>query len=107
MYNIALPLDGNIPDLERMAVLWEQLPATSRVAKQQSAALQWGTAEYLLWQIEYQLRVLMWSLSYDKKHPQLKPQPIQTPAQLAEAYARQDRALATKAEMAKEFGMED
>lgn len=104
-YGIALPLEDGVPDLARMAVLWEQLPAGSRTARAQSPTLQWGTAEYLLWQIEYQVRALGWALSYDKKHPTPKPKPIQTPAQLADAHRRQESALALKERMELEvFG---
>lgn len=89
-----------------MALLWVQLPADSRTARMQAPSLEWETGEYLLWQIEYQLRSLVWSLTYDKKHPKPKPQPIQTPGQRAEAHRKRYAALAAKEEIDKELGME-
>ncbi len=93
-----------MPDLPRAALLWEQLPAESRTARALSPELTWGTAEYLLWQIEYGLRCLTWSLSGDKGTP--RPQPIQTPGQLADAHRRRDEALANRGEIDKILGME-
>jgi hypothetical protein len=90
-----------------MALLWEQLPADSRTARIEEPTLEWGTSEYLLWKIEYQLRCLTWGLSYDKKHPTPKPQPILTPAQRAEAMRKRDAALANRAEIDRALGMED
>lgn len=90
----------------RCSVLWAQLPAESRTARTTSAALQWGTTDYLLWQIEYSVRCLTWSLSYDKKHPTPKPEPIKTPAQMVEAREKQKHALELKDEMARELGIE-
>lgn len=89
-----------------MAVLWEQLPAESRTARVQAPSLEWGTAEYLLWQIEFQLRNLIWSLTSDSKHPTPKPTPIQTPGQMAEAHRKRDNALAAKEEIDALLGME-
>ena len=94
-----------MPDLQRMAVLWEQLPADSRTARKLAPALEWGTAEYLIWQIEYGLRSLVWSLTGDKNAPQ--PRPIQTPVQMAEAHRRRDAALADRDEIDEILGMED
>lgn len=95
-----------MPELRRMALLWQQLPAESRTARMQAPSLEWETGEYLLWQIEFQLRNLIWSLTYDKKHPRPKPQPIQTPAQRAEAHRKRDAALASKEEIDRALGME-
>lgn len=105
-YGIPLPLEGEVPDLRRMALLWVQLPADSRTARLQAPALEWETEAYLLWQIEYQLRNLTWALNYDRRHPTPKPRPIQTPAQRAEAHRRRDAALAARREIDKALGME-
>ena len=91
-----------MPELRRMALLWQQLPAESRTARMQAPSLEWETGEYLLWQIEFQLRNLIWSLTYDKKHPR----PKQTPAQRAEAHRKRDAALASKEEIDRALGME-
>ena len=92
-------------DLGRMALLWQQLPADSRTARAQAPSLEWDAGEYLLWQIEYQLRLLAWSLGYDKRHPTPKPQPMQTPGQLAKARSRRDNALAARDEIDRILGM--
>lgn len=105
-YGIALPIEGDVTDLDRMAALWLQLPAGSRTARMQAPSLEWETGDYLLWQIEYQLRCLIWSLTYDKRHPRAKPQPMQTPSQRAEAHRRRDAALAAKNEIDSILGME-
>lgn len=89
-----------------MAMLWEQLPAESRTARSQAPTLEWGSTDYLLWNIEYQLRGLIWALTYDKKHPKPKPQPLQTPGQRAEAHRKRDAALAAREEIDRALGME-
>lgn len=104
-YGIALPLEGGPDDLERAALLWEQLPAGSRTARAQQPALEWGSAEYLLWQIEYQLRCLAWSLCTDSKHPVPKPKPISTPGERADAFRRRDAALAARDEIDRALGI--
>lgn len=89
-----------------MALLWAQLPAGSRTARMQAPSLEWETGDYLLWQIEYQLRNLIWSLTYDKKHPSPKPKPLQTPGQLHDARKRRDHALAAREEIDRLLGLE-
>lgn len=104
-YGVPLPLEGDVPDLPRMALLWEQLPADSRTARRQAPALEWDVGEYLLWNIEFELRQLMWSLTYDKRHPRPQPRPLLTPGQRAEAFRRRDAALAAKDEIDRILGM--
>lgn len=94
-----------MPDPERMALLWHQLPAGSRTARAQAPELEWGTSEYLLWKIEYQLRLFVWGLGYDKRHPTPEPRPIATPGQMAEARRRRDEALAAREEIDRILGM--
>lgn len=89
-----------------MALLWVQLPADSRTARMQAPSLEWETGDYLLWQIEFQLRNLIYALTYDKKHPRPKPQPLQTPAKRAEAHRKKDAAIAAKEEITKALGLE-
>jgi len=95
-----------VPDLRRMALLWEQLPADSRTARLQEPSLEWGTEAYLLWRIEYGLRSLTWALQYDKKHPTPAPEPLPNPSELAKSKARQERALADREEIAELLGLE-
>lgn len=89
-----------------MAVLWSQLPAGSRTARAESPTLEWGTTDYLLWQIEFNLRNLIWALTSDAKHPAPKPQPIKTPGQIAEAHRKRDHALAARDEIDRMLGLE-
>lgn len=105
-YGIPLPIEGDAPDLGRMSLLWAHLPSESRTARAVSPSLEWGTDSYLLWQIEFQLRNLTWALTYDKKHPAPKPQPLPNPAQMAEAKRRRDSALSRKDEITRMLGLE-
>lgn len=99
-YGIALPLEeeDEPPDFERMAVLWNQLPAESRTARTQAPELEWDAGEYLLWQIEYRLRELVWAMS-DRKKRGARPQPLSTPQKMTEARKKQRNALASKDEL--------
>lgn len=72
----------------------------------QAPSLEWETGDYLLWQIEFQLRNLIYALTYDKKHPSPKPKPLQTPGQRADAHRRRDAALSAKDEIDKALGLE-
>lgn len=63
-----------------LATLAAQLPATSRVARAENPELEWTTSEYMLRQVEYAIRLLLWGLGGgDKGGP--KPEPIQSPAE--------------------------
>ncbi len=107
-YGLALPLHSPPDDLERAAILWSQLPAESRSVRSEAPTLEWTSGEYLLWQIEYQLRTLMWSLG-DKKKRGARPQPLTTPAKMAEAKRKQESALKLRDELderLREIGME-
>ena len=105
-YGIALPLDGEVQDLPRMALLWRHLPAESRTARMQAPSLEWGTEAYLLWQIEFNVRNLTWALQYDKKNQLPKPEPLPNPAQMADAKRRMDNALSAKDEVTRLLGLE-
>ena len=104
-YGISLPLEGDVPDLERMALLWYQLPAQSRTARAQEPELEWGVAEYLLWRIEFNQRNLIWALSNDPKKPAPAPEPLLNPARLAEAHANRDAAIESREEIDNILGM--
>lgn len=88
-----------------MAALWEHLPETSRTVRALSPDMGWTTAEWMLWHIEYDVRLCHWASHYDKKHPTPKPRPLETPGQVAEARRRRDNALAAKAEIDRALGM--
>lgn len=107
-YGISLPLPPEkMPDLERTGLLWSQLPAESRCMRAENSALEWDSATYLLWHIEFQLRSLMWSLGYDKKRPTPKPVPLPTPSQIVEARRKRDEALAAQDEIREILGLGD
>lgn len=104
-YGISLPLEGEVSDLERMSLLWYQLPAQSRTARAQEPSNEWGVAEYLLWLIEFNQRQLIWALSNDPKNPAPAPEPLMNPAKLAEAHANKDLALDARGEIDEILGM--
>lgn len=104
-YGISLPLEGEVPDLERMSLLWYQLPAQSRTAMAQEPSNEWGVAEYLLWRIEFNQRHLMWLLGNDPKKPTPEPEPLMNPAKLAEAHANRDAAMDARTEIDDILGM--
>lgn len=104
-YGISLPLEGEVPDLERMALLWYQLPSGSRTAKEQNPSLAWGDAEYLLLAIERNQRHLMWLLSDEKKRPKNPPEALMNPAVLAKAHANRDSAIESRKEIDDILGM--
>lgn len=104
-YGISLPLEGEVPDVERMALLWHQLPAQSRTARAQEPELEWGVAEYLLWRIEFNQRCLIWSLTNDPKKPVPEPEPLMNPVKLAEAHANRDEAMEARDEIDEILGM--
>lgn len=70
-----LPAMGSIAAAE----LAENLPPESALRRAVSPSLQWGEEGYLLSLIEYELRLLMWSMS-DPKRRGSRPEPIETPA---------------------------
>ena len=94
-------------DGRRLGELWEQLPAESRTVRRLSPDTRWDDATWLLWKAEFTLRLQLWASTYDKKRPQPKPKPLETPKQIAEARRRRDNALAAKAEIMASFGMTD
>lgn len=105
VYHIELPASGEVGDLERMGLLWSQLPASSRVARLQDPSLVWDESTWMLWRLEYELRCLTWSLTYDKRHPAAKPKPLPDPEHLAEARLKRDHALAARAEVDRALGI--
>ena len=78
----------------RAAELTEYLPAESALMRAWNPQLEWSTTDYLLRNIEYNLRVLVWALGGGKRHD--RPKPIETP----EAMKKPVRPV-TKAEMAR------
>ena len=65
---------------EHAAALVANLPRSSRIAAICNAACEWDDSEYLLYAIEYNLRVISWQLGGGGNHPK----PIATPVEMAE-----------------------
>lgn len=107
LYGIAIPLD-DLPefDLLRYSILYGQLPAESRTARRQNPELIWNASEYLLRNIEYQLRNIAWGLSKEAKNGTNKPVPIKAPAETIKSRRHADAALANKREIDRILGME-
>lgn len=106
-YGIAISLD-DLPEIDfvRLSILWSQLPAESRTARRQNPKLVWSATEYLLRNIEFHLRGLVWSMSKDAKNRINEPKPIKTPAEIACNKQHKDAALANKQEIDRILGME-
>lgn len=67
--------------LHWLATLAAQLPDDSRVAKKVNPENAWRVSDYLLRQVEYHIRLLMWGLAGgDKSGPE--PEPIHSPAEV-------------------------
>lgn len=106
-YGIAISLDDLAEiDFVRLSILWSQLPAESRTARRQNPELVWSATEYLLRNIEFHLRGLVWSMSKDAKNRINEPKPIKTPAEIARNKQHKDAALANKQEIDRILGME-
>ncbi|WP_307982309.1 hypothetical protein [uncultured Senegalimassilia sp.] len=88
-----------------MALLWQHLPDNSRLAKAQYPQLRWSTADYMLWRIEHQLRCIAWGMADKKDRSTEPPEPIKTPAQLAELERHRANALEAKEEIDKILGI--
>lgn len=78
----------------RAAELTQYLPPESALMRAYNPQLEWSTTDYLLWLIEYDLRVLTWSMGGGKRAN--KPKPLDTP----QAKKKAARPV-TKAEMAR------
>ena len=106
-YGIAISLD-DLPEIDfvRLSILWSPLPAESRTARRQNPELVWSATEYLLRNIEFHLRGLVWSMSKDAKNRINEPKPIKTPAEIARNKQHKDAALANKQEIDRILGME-
>lgn len=106
-YGIAISLD-DLPEIDfvRLSILWSQLPAESRTARRQNPELVWSATEYLLRNIEFHLRGLVWSMSKDAKNRINEPKPIKTPAEIARNKQHKDAALANKQEIDRILGKE-
>lgn len=78
----SLNLDGMGSDYtyEHAAALVANLPRSSRIAARENAACEWDDGEYLLYAVEYRLRLISWQLGGGKGNP---PKPLSTPTEMA------------------------
>ena len=70
------------------ADLAAQLPRESRSFRAINPELEWTTTEYMLWSIEYSLRVLRWQNTEDGHKNRNKPEPLPTPKDYARVRER-------------------
>ena len=78
----------------RAALLAQQLPRESRLARISNPAAEWGGAERLLHATEYDLRVLAWQATEDGMKGRRPPKPLQTPedgARMRDSIEKADR----------------
>lgn len=96
-----------MPDGEayRLGELWANLPRASRTVRRLDPDAEWDATQWLLWQVEFDMRAFHWASTYDRKHPTPKPKPLRTPGQAARARQRRDNALAAKDEIRAALGM--
>lgn len=82
MWDYSRDVDGGetTPTVLWLATLTTQLPATSRIARAEHPENEWTTTDYLLRQLEYGVRLLMWGLGGGDSQ---KPDPIPSPADRA------------------------
>lgn len=89
-------LDGEGRQIERAAALLSQLPSSSRLALIQEPDGAWDERARLLWQIEYDLRCIGWSLGRGKGK---KPKPLKTPGEAKRQDEHLKASLASKAKV--------
>lgn len=82
-YGLNLDDMGKTYTVAHAAALARNLPAGSAVHRALNPALEWADSDYLLMQIEYDIRLLAWSLAGGKKSRSPKPKPIETPTERA------------------------
>ena len=75
-------LRGEIGEI-RTSDLAAQLPSNSRSFRTIQPELAWTERDYMLWSIEYSLRVLRWQSTKDGRSGRNKPRPFPLPADRA------------------------
>lgn len=88
-----------------MGELWAELPRESRTVRRLSPDAEWDDTQWLLWNVEYDIRLCHWAAHYDRKHPTPRPKPLRTPGEAAAARRRRDNALAARAEIDRKLGI--
>lgn len=87
-----LNIDGMGVDysVSHAADLAAMLPHDSRSFVAERPDLEWTNTEWLLWSIEYSLRVLRWQPTKDGQADRNRPKPLPTPADRARIQAKVD-----------------
>lgn len=107
-YGIDLPIDGgDVPDFERMGLLWEELPAESRSARAMESDLLWSNETWLLWHIEHTARVLAWQRTKDGSRGVNEPRPLPTPSELSRKRDAARRAIDNRRQIDAILGVSD
>lgn len=92
VYGLNIDEMGKSYSVHHAAELAAMLPSDSLVLKAESPALEWGETMYMLRNIEFFMRVLIWQNTKDGQKGRKKPKPIETPSERAEL---RDKALNT------------
>jgi hypothetical protein len=82
-YGLNIDGMGQEFDVFHAADLAAQLPSDSRTFKAENVELEWTDSDYMLWSIEFSLRVLRWQNTEDGRKNRNKPRPLPTPAEHA------------------------
>lgn len=72
-----------------------QLPAGARVWR--GTCAEWQTSDYLLWSMEYHLRIMAWQRTEDGAKGINKPRPIESPAQHEQLERQYAESMANRA----------
>lgn len=83
-YRAALDGDKTTDEVLWLAILAAQLPTHSRTNRAASPALAWSDETYMLARCDYALRTIAWMFSEDGSKGINRPEPITTPAEIAE-----------------------
>lgn len=99
-------LDGDqlTEQIRYAAVLCSQLPETSRLARKQNAGNEWGVEAHFLRLLEYELRLLLWGLSDEKKRGD-KPSAVLSPSEQARKQDLVEKAEAIESAVAAAFNL--
>lgn len=105
-WELGLDGDGEGEDIRRIAALAYQLPRTSRTWIALNPALENGTAEWLLRQIELNQRRWAWAHTKDAKSGSNEPQPITLPGEAELVDAKEQQAEQDALAVAAAFNLD-
>ena len=104
-YGLDLGRMGVDYTISHAAVLASQLPPHARCFIKQNPDLAWSDERALLERIDYHLRHLTWMLSKDAQQNINKPEPPETPAQVASRAERIKEAELNRATVDRILGV--